>query len=133
MIMMTKEFSSYEKLISYLERAKIDEASFSKKGNKWELLLVKFDVKLKVDSIEKTVIEYNLPIQSEEQCKKHNKMCREMFGENNFTVAKPTEEHIELLINQLYETIEKVGDDGGWYTGDSIKVKIELEYEPEDK
>jgi hypothetical protein len=82
--------------------------------------------------MEKTVIEYDLPIQSEEQCEKHNKMCREMFGEQ-FTPIKPTEEHIEILINQLYKTIEKVGDEGGWYVGDGIRVKIELEYEPEDK
>jgi hypothetical protein len=83
--------------------------------------------------MKKTIIEYDLPIQSEEQCEEHNQMCERTFGADRFTPIKPTEVHIEILINQLYEAIEKVGDEGGWYLGDGIKVKIEIEYEPEDK
>lgn len=83
--------------------------------------------------MEKTVIEKFIPIQGEEQCEKHNKMCLEMFGEDRFTPVKSTEEHIEDLILDLYNKISDVGDDGGWYVGDGIKVKIEIAYEPEDK
>jgi hypothetical protein len=36
-------------------------------------------------------------------------------------------------MNKFYDAIQKVGDDGGWYTCDGINVKIELEYEPESK
>lgn len=82
--------------------------------------------------MEKTIIEYDIPIQSEEQCDEHNKMCREMFGEN-FTPIQSTHKHIDILFEQLYKAIDKVGDDGGWYVGDGIKVKIELEYDPENK
>jgi hypothetical protein len=80
----------------------------------------------------KKVIEYDIPIQGEEQVEKHNKMCREMFGDQ-FTPLKSTEAHVDILIDKLYEAIDKVGDAGGWYVGDGIKVKIELEYDPEDK
>lgn len=80
----------------------------------------------------KTIIEYDLPIQGKERCEEHNKMCREMYGDK-FTPVKPTEEHIDILFDKIYKAIEKVGDAGGWYLGDGVKVKIELEYEPEDK
>ncbi|AYP68153.1 hypothetical protein PQE75_gp021 [Bacillus phage vB_BcoS-136] len=82
--------------------------------------------------MKKMVIDYDIPIQGKEQCDEHNKMCEEMFG-SKFTMIKPTEDHIDDLIQKLYEAIEKVGDDGGWYLGDGIRVKIELEYKPEDK
>jgi hypothetical protein len=83
--------------------------------------------------MEKTVIEYDIPIQGKEQVEKHNKMCLEMFGEDRFTPLKSTEEHVDILFEKLYEAIDKVGDAGGWYVGDGIKVKIELEYDPENK
>jgi hypothetical protein len=86
----------------------------------------------RIIEMEKTVIEYDIHIQNEEECNNHNKMCKEMFG-NNFTPLKPTEAHIDILFEKIYEAIEKVGDEGGWYIGDGIKVKIELEYDPENK
>lgn len=82
--------------------------------------------------MEKLFIEYNIPIQDKENCNENNRMCKEMFGDN-FTPYKTTEEHIEVLIDKLYKAVEKVGNDGGWYLGDGIKVKIELEYDPENK
>ena len=80
--------------------------------------------------MDKKTIEYSIPIQSKETV--DNKMCEEMFGDNFFPYLS-TEEHIEILGNKLIEAIQLVGDDGGWYTGDDINVKIELEYEPENK
>lgn len=44
-----------------------------------------------------------------------------------------TENHINELFDMLYSAIEKVGDEGVWYIGDGIKVKIELGYDPENK
>lgn len=82
--------------------------------------------------MDKTIIEYNIPIQGEEDCKKQNEICKEMFGEY-FTPIIPTEEHMDILFEKIQEAIENVGNEGGWYIGDGIKVKIELEYEPEDK
>lgn len=82
--------------------------------------------------MDKTVIEYYIAIQGKEDCERQNKMCKEMFGDD-FTPIKPTEEHIDILFEKLNETIEKVGDEGGWYVGDGIKVRIELEYDPENK
>jgi hypothetical protein len=82
--------------------------------------------------MDKTIIEYYIPIQSEERVTESNKKYKEAFG-NDFEPFKSTEEHINILLDNLLETICKVGDAGGWYWGDDIKVKIELEYEPEDK
>lgn len=82
--------------------------------------------------MEKKIIEYLIPIQGKKDCEKHNEMCKEMFGES-YTPIKPTEDHIEFLIERLYDTINEVGADGGWYVSDGIRVKIEIEYEPENK
>jgi len=82
--------------------------------------------------MDKTVIEYDIPVQDEEQVEDYNKKCEEMFGDQ-FTPLKSTDEHVGILIEKLVDAIEKVGDEGGWYVGDGIKVKIELEYDPENK
>lgn len=73
----------------------------------------------------KEVIEYDIPINNKEDCERINKSLGTNF--------RPTEEHINELIEKLCNAIEKVGDAGGWYIGDGIKVKIELEYDPENK
>lgn len=83
--------------------------------------------------MEKVVITYNLPIQGEEDCERQNKICEELAGKDQYTPILPTEAHIDILFEKLQDAIEKVGDDGGWYVGDGIKVKIELEYDPENK
>jgi hypothetical protein len=83
--------------------------------------------------MEKVVVEYNIPIQGEEDCEKQNKMCAEMFGKDQYAPIQPTEDHIGILFEKLQDAIEKVGDDGGWYVSDRIKVRIELEYHPENK
>ena len=71
------------------------------------------------------VIEYDIPVNSKKECDRINKSLGTSF--------RSTEEHIEELIMNLYDTITEVGDEGGWYLGDGIKVKIEVEYSPEDK
>ncbi|MDS7057193.1 hypothetical protein NXG04_07825 [Klebsiella pneumoniae] len=81
---------------------------------------------------DKTVIEYNVPIQGKKQCDKYNAMCQEMWGAD-FTPIIPTQQHIGILLQKIEDAIWKVGKDGGMYLGDGIKVKIEIEYDPEDK
>lgn len=82
----------------------------------------------------KTIIEYYIPIQSAERVAEVNKRYEEVFGNDfKFEPYKSTEEHVEVLIDKLLDAIQTVGDNGGWYWGDDIKVKIELEYEPENK
>ncbi|QPK90828.1 hypothetical protein IEN91_05065 [Bacillus velezensis] len=80
----------------------------------------------------KKIIRYDIPIQGEEDCEGHNKKCRDMFGDN-FTPFKSTDEHLDILFKKFQEGIQRVGDEGGWYLGDGIKVNIEIEYEPENK
>jgi len=77
-----------------------------------------------------TIIEYDIPIQDEEQCEEQNRMIKSLGGTH---LLKPTEEHIDILFEKINNAIEEVGDNGGWYVGDGIKVKVELEYDPEDK
>lgn len=80
----------------------------------------------------KESVEYLIPIQDKERCEKYNKMWTELVGDK-FTPMKSTEEHINSLIDKVFEAIEKIGDNGGWYVGDGIRVKIQVEYEPENK
>lgn len=80
----------------------------------------------------KKVIVYDIPIQSDEHVEEWNKKCEEVYGDKHIPY-KSTDEHTDILIGKLYDAIEKVGEEGGWYVGDGIRVKIELEYEPEDK
>lgn len=70
-------------------------------------------------------LEYVIPIQDEEDMNKIN----ESLGTN----FKSTEWHMEDLIKKLYDMIEDVIEKGGSYIGDCVSVKIELEYNPEDK
>ena len=81
--------------------------------------------------MDKEIIEYCIPIQSQKHVDEWNEKYSKEF--DNWMPYKSTEEHIDILMNKLYDTIQKVGDDGGWYAGDGINVKIELKYEPESK
>lgn len=88
--------------------------------------------------MEKEIIEYEIPIQDQATVNKNNRLYMELFGKDVFTSPfckpfKTTDEHIGILMSRFEDAIQRVGDDGGWYIGDSIKVKIELEYEPESK
>lgn len=83
--------------------------------------------------MEKSVVEYSIPIQDKDMCDRHNKMFKEAHGDKFTTPVRPTEDHIILLFKSINEVIEKVGDKGGWYVGDDIRVKVEIEYSPEDK
>ena len=78
------------------------------------------------------IINYVLPIQDEFQVQEANKRGKEFFGDD-FTPYKTTEEHFEVLIDKIAKGVNKVGTDGGWYIGDAIKVRVELEYELENK
>lgn len=57
--------------------------------------------------MDKTVIEYLVPIQSDKDVSEYNAMLREFCGKGNFTPCKTTDEHVEILINQLAEAIQK--------------------------
>lgn len=82
--------------------------------------------------MDKNTLEYYIPIQDKESVIKYNNILREMRGDN-FEPCKPTEDHIEILMKKIYSTIHNVGNDGGWYLGDDIRVKVEVEYIPESK
>jgi hypothetical protein len=75
--------------------------------------------------MEKKVFEYDIPINDKEDCERYNKSLGTKF--------RPTEEHILELMVQLQDAIYEVGDAGGWYLGDGIKIKVEIEYDPENK
>jgi hypothetical protein len=66
-----------------------------------------------------------IPIQDEKQCEKFNND----FGTNFI----PTEDHIDKLVDELYEMIDITGNSGGWYCGDSFEIEIKVKYCPEDK
>lgn len=88
--------------------------------------------------MDKTIIEYNIPIQDKKHIDDFYKRWKEVFGEDFEQFVQPekyltTQEHIDVLFDKLYSAIEKLGEENGWYIGDGIKVKIELEYEPESK
>ena len=85
--------------------------------------------------MDKKIIEYNIPIQDKKHIYDYYQMCKKLLGEDFEPTEKylTTEEHVEILIDKLYEAIENIGEENGWYIGDDIKVKIELEYKPESK
>lgn len=71
-------------------------------------------------------MEYIIPIQpNDEKLARLNKELGVDF--------KSTDWHLNNMLGQIVEQIEKCGGEGGWYVGDHIKVKIEVEYCPEDK
>jgi len=82
---------------------------------------------------DKKVIEYNIPIQSQKDCDNYNKMLKEMSHDGHYTPIKSTKAHIEMLTTQFIEGIYDVIEAGGAYLSDGVKVKIEIEYDPEDK
>ena len=82
--------------------------------------------------MDKTTVEYFIPIQSAEYVAEVNARYKEAFGNDNLQY-KSTDEHIDILIDKLLEAIGQVGDAGGWYRHDGIEVKIEVKYVPEDK
>ena len=85
--------------------------------------------------MDKTIIKYNIPIQDKKHIDDYYQMCKKLLGENFEPTEKylTTDEHIDILIDKLCEAIEKLGEENGWYIGDDIKVRIELEYKPESK
>lgn len=85
--------------------------------------------------MDKKIIKYNIPIQDKKQIDDFYKMCKDIMGEDFEPTEKylTTGEHIDILTEKFVDAIIEVGNDGGWYYGDGIKIKIEIEYEPESK
>lgn len=79
------------------------------------------------------VINYNIPIQSQKDCDEHNRLLAKMAHDGKFTPIKSTKKHIEILTTQFIEGVYEVIEEGGAYLGDGVKVKIEIEYDPENK
>ena len=77
-------------------------------------------------------IDYVIPMQSEKECERHNQLCRKLSGDN-FTPIVPTIEHVDRLLEQFMTAFQQVASEGGMYTGDAVRVRIEIEYEPENK
>lgn len=73
----------------------------------------------------KKVIEYDIPINDKKDCERMNKSLGTNF--------RSTEEHIQELFKLFGKALEDVSEEGGCYMGDGIKVKIEIEYDPENK
>lgn len=70
--------------------------------------------------------EYFIPINGdEEDLKKYNEICGTDF--------KSTDWHYNKALETLDDMIFKVGNEGGWYVSDGIRVKAHVVYEPEDK
>ena len=42
-------------------------------------------------------------------------------------------EVFEAVVDELLSMVEAVGDEGGWYINDSIKIEVKVTYEPENK
>lgn len=70
-------------------------------------------------------LEYSIPIQTDEKVNTINKE----WGTN----YKTTGWHIDNLLEEVEALIEKCGSEGGWYVNDAIRVRVEVEYIPEDK
>ena len=83
----------------------------------------------------KTIINYNIPIQDKKYIDDYYKMCKKILGDDFEPKEKylTTNEHVDILMDRLYEAIKKLGEENGPYTGDDIEVRIELEYKPENK
>lgn len=81
----------------------------------------------------KKTLNFNIPMQDQKNCDKYNKMLAEMSHDGQFTPIESTEKHLEDLVVELYNAFWSVAEAGGKYLGDGVKVKIELEYDPEDK
>jgi len=82
---------------------------------------------------DKKLIFYNIPIQSQKDCDEHNALLKELAHSGHFTPIESTKAHIEILATQFVEGIYDVIEAGGAYLGDGVKVKIEIEYDPENK
>lgn len=68
---------------------------------------------------------FNIPIQGKEKCEEFNKE----YG----TEYKSTDEHLDDMIKELYDMLTNVGNEGGFYVGDSYEIQIKVKYCPEDK
>ena len=66
-----------------------------------------------------------IPINKKEDCDRLNAT----LGTN----YKSTDEHIEMFIEEVCNMLANCGNEGGWYVGDCINVKLSMEYECEDK
>lgn len=49
------------------------------------------------------------------------------------TDYKSTTEQTEEMFAKIYDEMSSIGKKNGMYTGDSFRLKVEIEYMPEDK
>jgi hypothetical protein len=66
-----------------------------------------------------------IPIQDDEQCQRLNNECGTDF--------KSTDEHINNILDEIFNMIQRTGDNGGWYIYDCIELEVKVKYCPEDK
>lgn len=74
----------------------------------------------------KKTLKFDIPINDDEQVERFNKMY-------NTDTFKKTDDVIINMLDSIYSTVVDIMNAGGNYLGDGVKVKIELEYDPENK
>lgn len=75
--------------------------------------------------MEEIIKTFYIPIQNKKQCEEFNKE----YG----TEYKSTDEHLDNMVDEVYQMVEKIGENGVWYFGDSLEIEIKVKYCPEDK
>ena len=60
-------------------------------------------------------------------------LVEKMNGYANCKKYKTIEEQVEDFYDELEEILDKNHEEERWYFGDSLKITIKLEYEPEDR
>jgi hypothetical protein len=74
----------------------------------------------------KKTLEFDIPVNDDEQVEKYNKL----YGVGSFIT---TEEAIHKMLYDIYCSVVDVMNEGGNFIGDGVKVKVDLEYDPENK
>lgn len=69
--------------------------------------------------------KFVIPIQDDERCQRLNNECGTNF--------KSTDEHVNNVLDEIFNMIQSTGDNGGWYIYDSIELEVKIKYCPEDK
>ncbi|PJZ18734.1 hypothetical protein CEW46_26945 [Bacillus cereus] len=70
-------------------------------------------------------LEYDVPIQSNEDIEKYNRELGTNF--------KSMEDHVLEMLVKVNDLVYDCAEQGGNYIGDGVKVKVVVEYDPEDK
>ena len=70
--------------------------------------------------------KFIIPIHRDEDVKRIN-------GNIGRDEYKTSDQHVNNTMDEIFKMMEKCGDEGGWYVGDSIEVFIKIKYKPENK